>query len=145
MDKATWALVLSGFAIVVSAAIGIAGYRLQRQVASIAKEKRLEEVEARLRADIGARLDPPGRPDYLVLSVTGATRARDVVVEVEPASILFESEPTAFPSLGPNQDVRLHVAITSDDFPVGAPAIVRVNLRWRDGLGLQAKEFILPL
>jgi hypothetical protein len=52
MDKATLALVLSGIAIVVSAAVGIAGYRLQRQVASIAKEQRLEEVEARLRADI---------------------------------------------------------------------------------------------
>jgi len=145
MDKATWALVLSGLAIVVSGTIGVLGYRLQRQVTGIAKVHRSEELEARKRADLSARLDPPGRPDYLVLSTTGGTKATDVTFEVEPEMILFQGEPTSFPSLEPGQEQRVHVAITSDDFPPGVPRVVVVRLSWRDDLGSQAKDMNLTV
>jgi hypothetical protein len=145
MDKAEWALVLSGLAIVVSGTIGVLGYRLQRQVTGIAKVHRSEELEARKRADLIARLDPPGRPKYLVLSTTGGTRATDVTVEVEPETILFQGEPTSFLALEPGQEQRVHVGITADDFPPGVPRVVVVRLRWRDDLGSQAKEMNLTV
>jgi hypothetical protein len=145
MDTAAWALVLSGLAIVVSLGLGIAGYRLQRQVTAIATAHRSEELEARGRADLHARLDPPGRPDYIVLSASGATSARDVVVEVEPRTILLEGEPMSFPSLEPGQEARMHLAITRDDFPPSIPRVVVVHVKWEDNRGPQGKDLTLTV
>ena len=66
-------------------------------------------------------------------------------LEVEPETILFQDEPTSFPSLEPGQEQRVHVAITSDDFPPGVPRVVLVRLRWRDDLGSQAKDMNLTV
>jgi hypothetical protein len=147
MDKASLALALSGLAIVVAIIIGIVtaiisvrGNRLQRRVTIIEEDRRAEEVEAQRRADLHARLEPPGRPDYLVLSATGGTDARDVVVEVEPATILADGTRMSFPSLEPGQQEHLRVFVTHDDFPADVPRIVVVRIRWRDDLGPRAKE-----
>jgi hypothetical protein len=145
MDKATVALVLSGLAIVVSATIGVLHYWLQGRVTAIEVDRRAEEIEAQERADLSAHLDPPGRPNYLVISCAGGASARDVVVELEPATILLEGEPMSFPSLVPRQDVRVHVAVTSDDFPAGVPRVVLVRLGWRDDRGDQAKNMTLTV
>jgi hypothetical protein len=135
MDKTT---VLTVLGILVTATLGTLGYR-------IARARRAEEVEARRRADLSARLDPPGRPNYLVISCAGGTSARDVVVKLEPATILLEGEPMSFPSLVPGQEVRVHAAVTHDDFPAGAPRVVLVRLRWRDDRGSQAKDMSLTV
>jgi hypothetical protein len=140
VDKASWALTLSALAIVVAAIIGIKGNRLQRRVTIIEEDRRAEEVEAQRRSDLYARLEPPGKPKYLVLSATGGPDARDVVVEVEPATILLEGEPKSFVSLEPGQEERVRIAITHDDFPADVPRVVVVRIRWRDDRGPQAKE-----
>jgi hypothetical protein len=145
MDKATVALVLSASAIAVSGTIGILGHRLQRRVTSIEVDRRSEEVDAQRRADLYARLDPPGRPDHLVISCAGGTSARDVVVEVEPATILLEGEPMSFPSLKLGQEVRIRAVITHDDFPAGVPRVVLVHLNWWDDRGPQANEVSLTV
>lgn len=109
------AIVVAVSGIVVAAIIANRANRLQERVTVIEEDRRSEELEARGRANVHARLDPPGRPGSLVLSVTGDTPARDVVVKVGPASLLL-GEPTPFSSIDPEQVVRLHLAITRDDF-----------------------------
>ena len=139
MDSATIALVLTALGIAVTGTIGFLAYRLQRA-------RRDEELDARGRADLSARLDPPVRPTHVVISSTGRTSARDVVVEVEPLTILFgEGKPTSFPSLEPGQEERMHIVITHDDFPPNVPRVVLVRLRWRDDRGSQAKKMSLTV
>jgi hypothetical protein len=76
MDKATAALFLSGLAIAVTATLGVAGYLLQRRVAKIEVDRRVEQVEARMTSDVMARLEPPGDPTRLVLSGSGGCQLK---------------------------------------------------------------------
>jgi len=97
MDKATFALILSAAAIAVSGTIGILGYRLQRRVTAIAEDRRSEEVESQRRANLNAHFDSPVRPCRLVLSASGGSSARDVVVQLEPATIPFPGRADVLP------------------------------------------------
>jgi hypothetical protein len=138
MDKATVALILSGLSLVVSSTLGILGYRIQRAL-------RLEELQSRRRADLSVRLDPPGRPKYLVLSASGGTSARDVAIELQPTTVLYVGEPTSFTSLEPGQEEHVLIAISHDDFPPGVPRVIRVRLSWHDDQGPQTKDMSLTV
>jgi hypothetical protein len=101
---------------------------------------KLDEPHSRKAADLDARLDPLGRAQYpvLVISASGDTGARDVVVVLEPATVLLSGEPTSFGAIEPQHDVHMRLAITHDDFPKG-PRILE-HLRWEDFRGAQAKD-----
>jgi hypothetical protein len=138
MDKATVALILSGVAILVSGTIAILDYR-------IARARRSEEVEAQGRACLSARLDPPGRPDHLVISCSGSTSARDVVVEVEPATIPFPGRAHIL------SDARARTGGTcvrchhKRRLRLRHPTTRSCGPRWRDDRGPEAKDMSLTV
>jgi hypothetical protein len=144
MDAGTVvSLGLSAVAIVVSGGVGIAQYVLQRRVAVIERERRGEELEARGRAEIAARFDPPGNPNYLVLINEGAATAHDVALELHPATILLHGEPRSFQWIESGQEVHVRVSFTRDDFPGRTDRVVCGRIRWHDDRGPHEKELAL--
>jgi hypothetical protein len=143
-------LVLSGIsvfiavvALVVSVIVATRQTAIQERVAAIEEARRAEEVAARTRAQVTARI-LHGEPDpELVLRNEGPALARGVdahvgyfdVDNVFPPVIGLDLLPADFQ---PGQEMRFSIPMA-----LGDPVMLRVLVRWTDGAGEHEEPFAL--
>jgi hypothetical protein len=132
---------------VIVGALGISQYRLQKRVTRIEQERRTEELDARLRADVMALFEvrqDRGNLDF-VLWNRGPAVAREVSFNMKPVGvgdlpILRGGPPLPIPALDVEQRFEFP-AMTGLQFA----RAVDVELQWLDGAGSQTKALRLSL
>jgi hypothetical protein len=136
---------LSAAAVVISIVFAIRQERLSRKVAGIDAERRRDEVEARLVADVTASFETKssasGEEPYLVLLNRGPAHAVDVdFTYPETDDLTIFKNDMGFPvTLDPGQPFAV---LASPSY--GAAPSVPITLRWTDGRGPQEKQLRLP-
>jgi hypothetical protein len=148
------ALVVSIVVAVKQAGVAREQTAIQERLAAVEEARRADEVEARSRARVTARIvrvdmppivstvPPPPPSVWLVLHNEGAALARGVGLDVEsldgnpvPPVNGVEVLPV---DLQPTQQMTFHVPVS-----MGDAAIVRVTVRWIDGAGDHEEPFAL--
>jgi hypothetical protein len=130
-------------ALVVSVVVARRQTAIQERVAAIEEARRAEEVAARTRAQVTARISR-GDPDpELVLRNEGPALARGVEALVG----CFSWGPSSPPVIGldvlpvdfqPGQDMRFPIPVA-----LGDSVMLRVLVRWTDGAGEHEQPFAL--
>jgi hypothetical protein len=136
------ALVIAGLSLLASAGLAIVQYRLQQRLGGIEEERRKEELEARLQADLTATFERrAGNFDkldlFLVIYNRGSVGAKNVNFEILQyeegggAQLLAKD---AFPT--PVIDDRAEYAVRA----LGNPGWMDVKVTWTDLSGPRSKE-----
>jgi hypothetical protein len=141
-------MVIAAVALVVAAVVGYAQVRLQRQVTRIERERRDQERQRELSAQLAATWLARGEErtvPELLLSNRGEAAAAAITVTIASAvsgrlAPTFESraDRAVVDRLGPGQEHRLLLA----DFP-GTADTVTATLSWRDGRGSHQESVTL--
>lgn len=138
-------IILSAAALLVAIVLGVLHYRLAHRVGKIEHERRVEELEARGRADVAAFFEPAGGSSTVnfVLLNRGPAVAHDVSFEMRPVDgerMTLGSEP--MPPLPPVLDAGQSFKILHQPM-MGEARVVDVELSWRAEAGQQRKSLRL--
>ncbi|HEX8133818.1 MAG TPA: hypothetical protein VF880_10365 [Actinomycetes bacterium] len=146
------ATISAGISLVVSIVVAVKQARIAREqtaiqakVAAIEAARRAEEIDARTRAQVTARIDheePPRPPHWLVVHNRGPALARGVNVDQDqrpqtPTVLGLEDPPV---DLQPGQERRFVVPSGAMEIPV-----IWITVRWTDEAGDHEAPYTLQV
>lgn len=137
--------VIAVLALAISADVALRQTAIQERLTAIEEARRAEEIAARTRARVTARIghEQPPQPRYwLIVHNEGPALARGVDVELEerpqtPTVIGLEDLPV---DLQPGQERRFLVSVGLNDTQT-----IRITVRWADEAGNHAEPYTLQI